>query len=145
MNILLKKPLISEKSMKQAKSNEYTFKVAKEATKLQIARLISDKFAINVLNVRTITTKSKTKMQKRVRKSYQVGGFKKAVVQLKKGQSIPLFEANAGKEEAVVTSVESEPKIIKEKKGFLSRTKVRVEKGSVGAAPTTQRKVITGK
>ena len=42
-------------------------------------------------------------------------------------------------------TAEGEPIKLKEKKDLLGRTKVRVETSAVGAAPTTQRKVITGK
>src|SRR5206468_3877993 len=81
------------------------------------------------------------KSQRRVRKNYQTGGFKKAIVTVKKGQVIPIFETP--KEEVTVTTGESEPQIMKEKRNLLSRTKVKVEKSAVGASPTTQRKVIT--
>lgn len=141
--ILLKRPIITEKSMKLAQSGLYTFEVDKEAIKPQIAKLISDRFKVSVLKVKTINVKGETKSQRRIRKFYQTKGFKKAIVQVKKGDKIALFETP--KEEVTVTTAESEPIKIKEKKDLLGRTKVRVEKSAVGAAPTTQRKVITGK
>lgn len=129
--------------MRLAKGGLYTFEVAKDASKPQIAKSVSEKFSVKVLSVKIINVKNETKMQKRVRKSYKTSGFKKAIVQVGKGQKIAIFETP--KEEAVVTTAEGEPQIMKEKKDILGRTKVRVEKGAVGAAPTTQRKVITGK
>lgn len=129
--------------MKLAQANLYTFEVDKNATKIQIGKAVAEKFGVKVIAVKTINVKGVTKSQKKVRKSYKSIGFKKALVQVGKNQKIAIFETP--KEEAVVTSAESEPIKLKEKKDFLGRTKVKVESSAVGAAPTTQRKVITGK
>lgn len=141
--IIIKKPLITEKTMKLAEKGLYTFEVAKEATKPQIAKAVADKFSVKVLKVKVINVKGKVKAQKRVRKTYETGNSKKAMVQVGKGQKIAIFETP--KEEVTVTTAEGEPIKLKEKKDILGRTKVKVEKSAVGAAPTTQRKVITGK
>src|SRR3989344_4995357 len=141
--IIIKSPIITEKSMKLAEKGLYTFEVDKNATKLQIGRKVSDKFGVKVVKVKTMNIKGQTKQQKRVRKSYRTAGFKKALVQVKKGEKIAIFETP--KEEAVVTTAENEPVKLKEKKDILGRTRVKVERSAVGAAPTTQRKVITGK
>lgn len=142
--IVLQKPIITEKSMKLAGDGLYTFLVSKKTGKEQIAKAVKDLFKVDVINVKTINVKGEVKQQRRVRKSYMTKGFKKALVQVKKGQIIPIFEAPKD-EEVVVTTAEGEPQLLKEKKDILRRTKVRVEKGSTGAAPSTQRKVITGK
>ncbi|MBI2040016.1 50S ribosomal protein L23 [Candidatus Microgenomates bacterium] len=142
--IVLKRPIITEKSMKLADRNLYTFEVEKWATKDQIAKMVAEKFGVKVLKVKTINVKGETKSQRRIRKFYKTGGFKKAYVQVKKGDKIALFETPK-EEEVTVTTAEGESIKLKEKKDLLGRTKVRVEKGAVGAAPTTQRKVITGK
>lgn len=141
--IILKRPIITEKSMKLAQNNFYTFEVDKHATKLQIAKQVASKFNVKVLKVKVINVKGEVKQQRRVRKLYKSAGLKKAVVQITKGEKIALFETP--KEEAVVTTAEGEPIKLKEKKDILGRTKVKIEKSAVGAAPTTQRKVITGK
>lgn len=143
--IVIKRPIITEKSMELAKAGQYSFEVDKWATKPLIAKIVADKFSVKVLKVKIVNVKGKTKNQKRVRGIYKTSGFKKAVVQVKKGDKIAIFETP--KEEVIPTSVgaEGEPQIMKEKKDILGRTKVRVEKGATGAAPTTQRKVITGK
>lgn len=142
--IILQKPIITEKSMKLAGNGLYTFLVSKTSNKLSIAKAVRETFKVTVINVKTLNVKGEVKMQRRVRKSYLTKGFKKALVQVKKGQIIPIFEAP--KDEAVVTTAEGEPQIIKERKDILRRTKVKVEKSSaVGVAPSTQRKVITGK
>lgn len=142
--IILRKPIITEKSMKLAGEGLYTFEVNKNSTKQDIASAVSKLFKVSVLSVRTINIKGKSKQQRRVRKTYSTSGFKKAIVELKKGQTIPYFESPK-EEEVVVTTAEGEPQVLKEKKDILGRTKVKVEKGAPGAAPTTQRKVITGK
>ncbi len=142
---MILKPIVTEKSMKLASLGRYTFEVEKDDTKKTIAKLITDKYKVDVIGVSTINVKGKMKSQKAVRKNYQKPSYKKAIVSLKKGQKLAIFETFGKSQEAVVTTAENEPVIMKEKKDILGRTKVRVEKGSVGSAPTTQRKVITGK
>lgn len=130
--------------MKLADGHLYTFEVDKNATKAAIAKTVSDKFNVKVLKVKTLNLKGEKKMQRRARKFYKTQTFKKAMVQIPKNQKIAIFETPK-EEEVTVTTVEGEPQIIKEKKDILRRTKVRVEKSATGKAPTTQRKVITGK
>lgn len=141
--IIIRKPIITEKSMKLAQSNVYTFEVDKNATKQQIAKQIAEKFKVKVVSVNTINIKGEVKSQKKVRKLYLSGGFKKALVKVAKGDKIAMFETP--KEEVVVTTSEGEPRLLREKKDILGRSKVKIERSAVGAAPTTQRKVITGK
>src|SRR3989344_1235151 len=141
--MIIKRPIITEKSMRLAQNHFYTFEVDKNASKDQIAKLVAEKFNVKVLKVRTMNVKGEVKSQRRVRKFYQTTSFKKAIVQVAKNQKIALFETP--KEEVTVTTAEGEPIKLREKKDFLGRTKVKVEKTGVGASPTTQRKVITGK
>ena len=75
------KPVISEASMDRMADKTYTFKVAKDATKPEIAEAVEKMFGVEVACVRTINMKKKPK---RVR--YQVGytsAWKKAIVTLK--------------------------------------------------------------
>ncbi|OGE29685.1 50S ribosomal protein L23 [Candidatus Daviesbacteria bacterium RIFCSPHIGHO2_01_FULL_40_11] len=141
--IVLKRPVITEKSMKLAQSGLYTFEIGKDATKPMVAKEVAKRFNVKVLEVKVVNVKGKTRQQKRVRKVYNLPGFKKALVQVKKGEKIAIFETP--KEEVTVTTAENEPVKLKEKKDILGRTRVKVERSAVGAAPTTQRKVITGK
>lgn len=133
MAILLK-PLINEKSTNLMKEDFYTFEVDKKASKGQIEKVVSKKFNVDVLSVKTINTRGKKKMQRQRRLYYTQPGVKKALVQLKKGQKITLFEQvlaeQENTDEAKVTTAESEGKKpeVKEKKGLFGRTKVRVEK-----------------
>lgn len=140
----IKRAIITEKSMRLAKDGLYTFEVLESATKGQISKIVADKFNVKVVAVKTILVKGEIKSQRRVRKNYQTSGYKKALVKVGKGDKIALFETPK-EEEAVVTTAEGEPRVLREKKDILGRTKVKVEKSAVGAAPTTQRKVITGK
>jgi large subunit ribosomal protein L23 len=74
------KPVITEASMDRMANKTYTFKVAKNATKPEIAEAVEKMFGVEVACVRTINMKKKPK---RVR--YQVGytsAWKKAIVTL---------------------------------------------------------------
>lgn len=125
MNILIKKPLISEKTMKLAKDGCYTFIVEKMARKLDIKAAIEHQFDVKVLDIRTANFKDLKRQQRKVRSAYIIPGFKKAVVKLKKGQKIGLFET----EVAQVETAERETSV-KEKKSLLKGTKVKIERES---------------
>ena len=74
------KPVITEASMDRMANKTYTFKVAKDATKPEIAEAVEKMFGVEVACVRTINMKKKPK---RVR--YQIGytsAWKKAIVTL---------------------------------------------------------------
>lgn len=150
MTILLR-PIMTEKSMKLASIGEYTFEIDKNTTKLQVGKEVTERFSVKVLKIKIINVKGEVKSQKRVRKSYKTTGFKKAIIKIEKNQKIAIFEtpkdgsAGSPQGEAVVTTAENEPQVIKEKKDILRRTNVKVERGVTGSVPTTQRKVITGK
>ncbi|MBR6916649.1 MAG: 50S ribosomal protein L23 [Clostridia bacterium] len=77
---IILKPVISEKSMDMTADKKYTFKVAKDATKPEIAKAVEELFGVKVADVNTITMKRKPK---RVR--YTPGytaSWKKAIVKL---------------------------------------------------------------
>lgn len=131
MQIILKKPVISEKSMKLADHNLYTFIVAKNITKPEIAKIVEEKFGVDVESVKTFIVKGKQKL-KRSKRGYlglrKTSSFKKAIVKVKKGQKIGLFVTQ--KEEKETKDVKDEKKTaeIKEKKSLLKGTKVKIEK-----------------
>lgn len=130
MTILLR-PLVNEKSMKLTEGGLYTFEVVKSATKAQIEQIVRVKFKVDVLDVKTVNQKGKEKLQRGRRGFYMTGGVKKAIVRVKSGQKIALFEQAAApeEEEVTVTTAEGEPVAkTKEKKSFLGRTKVKIEK-----------------
>jgi len=90
-------PLISEKSMNEVSRNRYTFKVAKRANKYLIKRAIEDKFKVNVIDISTITVKGRSLRAGVKRLEVLKQPFKKAVVTLKVGQKIGLFDTSTQK------------------------------------------------
>ncbi|MFO7447636.1 MAG: 50S ribosomal protein L23 [Ignavibacteriaceae bacterium] len=95
MHQTLIRPLITEKMTNiSADSGKYGFLVNPAANKIEIAKAIEKKFNVHVIEVRTINHPGKTKTQ--FRKSGRFTGktskFKKAIVTLKKGETIELFE-----------------------------------------------------
>jgi len=85
-------PLITEKSMKEAGLGKFTFKVAKKADKNNIARAVEDKFKVNVVSVATIIVKGRTQRFGKRRVETALPDWKKAIVKLKAGEKIDLFE-----------------------------------------------------
>ena len=81
-------PNITEKSTSMSEFNKVVFKVNKKANKNFIKKSIEKIFKVNVIKINTINIKGKTKIV-RNRKSFK-SGYKKAIVTLKKGQSIDL-------------------------------------------------------
>ena len=81
-------PTITEKATSLSEFNKVVFKVNKGANKNSIKKSIEKIFKVNVIKINTMNFKGKTKLV-RNKKAYKAG-FKKAVVTLKKGQSIDL-------------------------------------------------------
>ena len=81
-------PNVTEKSTSLSEFNKIVFKVNQHATKATIKKNIEKIFKVNVIKVNTIVSKGKTKVV-RNRKTTKPG-YKKAIVTLKKGQSIDL-------------------------------------------------------
>ena len=81
-------PNITEKSTSLSELNKIVFKVNKGASKDAIKRSIEKIFKVNVIKINTINLKGKTKLV-RNKKTFKPG-LKKAIVTLKKGQSIDL-------------------------------------------------------
>ena len=81
-------PNVTEKSTALSDFNKVVFKVNKGATKKSITKSIEKIFKVNVIKINTINIKGKNKLV-RNKKSFK-SGYKKAIVTLKKGQSIDL-------------------------------------------------------
>lgn len=95
MHDVLISPLITEKMTNlTASHNQYGFLVNHKSNKIEIAKAIEKKFDVHVASVRTINHDGKTKTQ--FRKSGRFSGktpkFKKAIVTLKEGETIEIFE-----------------------------------------------------
>tara|TARA_Y100000816_G_C25762249_1_gene400390 strand:+ start:277 stop:570 length:294 start_codon:yes stop_codon:yes gene_type:complete len=81
-------PIITEKATSLSENNKVVFKVRDDASKKTIKKNIEKIFKVNVIKVNTIKKKSKSKII-RGKIGYKKG-YKKALVTLKKGQSIDL-------------------------------------------------------
>jgi|TARA_B110000438_G_scaffold284850_1_gene314327 large subunit ribosomal protein L23 len=81
-------PNVTEKSTTLSEFNKFVFKVHKGASKNSIKKSIEKIFKVNVMKVNTINLRPKTKIVKG-KKSIK-SGYKKAIITLKKGQSIDL-------------------------------------------------------
>src|SRR3972149_10243852 len=86
------KPIITEKSLEEAKSNRYTFLVPKKATKIDIKHVVEKLFNVKVKNVLTShIKKTKTKLTRYGRRVSDLS-VKKASVMIETGQKIDIFE-----------------------------------------------------
>ncbi len=87
---VLIRPVVSEKTYVLATAGKYTFRVHPDAHKTQIKQAIEELFDVKVLEVRTLSVKSKPK-----RRGYTAGRtrqWKKAIVQVRAGDTIPIFQ-----------------------------------------------------
>ena len=74
-------PVITEKSMAGIADKKYTFKVAKDANKIEIAEAVEKLFSVKVAKVNTISVRGKEKRMGRY--SGYTASWKKAIVTLK--------------------------------------------------------------
>ncbi len=84
------RPIVSEKSYVLATVGKYTFRVHEDAHKTQIRQAIEELFDVKVLDVRTMSVKGKPK-----RRGFSKGhrrSWRKAIVQVREGDSIPIFQ-----------------------------------------------------
>ena len=88
---IILKPVISEKSMDDAASKKYTFKVVPTATKDDIKAAVEAAFDVEVVKVNTLNYDGKVKTQGRFRG--RTASYKKAIVTLsEKSKPIEFFE-----------------------------------------------------
>lgn len=87
-NVIIR-PIVSERSFDLMGQNKYTFEVAKQAPKEEIAAAVEKLFGVHVLKVNTINVKPKTKRVRYV--AGQTRSWKKAIVTVAEGDSIELF------------------------------------------------------
>lgn len=101
---VLKRPLLTEKATLQAEKGIYHFEVLPETNKIEIAEAVHRRFGVEVKGVRVAWQKSKHKTQF-TRKGARHGvksGFKKAIVQLKPGNTIDVFAPMETKEKGAL-------------------------------------------
>jgi len=90
------RPVVSEKSFVLAEIGKYTFRVHPDAHKTQIRQAVEELFDVRVREVRTVAVRSKPK-----RRGYTAGRtrtWKKAIVQVGEGDTIPIFQGLEGSE-----------------------------------------------
>lgn len=87
---ILIRPVITEKTSVLMQDNKYTFIVPLAANKVEIRQAVEQIFKVKVLNVNTIRVMGKIKSMGRSQGKRP--DFKKAIVQLAAGESIPFFE-----------------------------------------------------
>jgi large subunit ribosomal protein L23 len=93
---VLRKGIITEKSVKLQQQNKYTFEVALNANKIDIRRAVEQLFNVQVVAVNTMRLPGKTKMIRRRGAAPQVKEarpWKKAIVTLREGQTIDALKA----------------------------------------------------
>jgi large subunit ribosomal protein L23 len=88
------RPVVSEKSYVLATAGKYTFRVHPDAHKTEIRHAVESLFEVNVVDVRTMSVKSKPK--RRGLTSGRTRQWKKAIVQVAPGQEIPIFQGLEG-------------------------------------------------
>jgi len=88
---VLKKPLITEKgNLMKDELNQITFEVDRRANKIEIKEAVEKIFKVNVVKVHTLNVRGK--MKRLGRSQGKKPNWKKAIVTLKEGDNIDLFE-----------------------------------------------------
>ena len=90
-------PVVSEKSYVLSAAERYTFRVHADAHKTHIRQAVEELFGVHVVDVRTLSVKSKPKRRGNTRG--RTRAWKKAIVQVRPGESIPVFQGLAALEE----------------------------------------------
>ena len=81
-------PIVTEKSTKLSEQNKVVFKVPNSSNKLILKKNIEKIFKVNVTKINIIKKQSKNKFTRG--RKVKIKGYKKAIITLKKGQSIDL-------------------------------------------------------
>jgi len=87
---ILISPVVSEKSYGQIVENRYTFKVHKDAHKTQIRQAVEELFDVSVVALNVLKVQPKPKRRGMIKGTRP--GWKKAIVELKAGESIDIFK-----------------------------------------------------
>jgi large subunit ribosomal protein L23 len=86
-------PVVSEKSYSLIEDNKYSFRVHEKAHKTQVRQAVEQLFEVKVVGVNIVKVKSKPKRRGMHRGTRP--GWKKAIVELRTGDSIEIFEGAA--------------------------------------------------
>lgn len=96
-NLIIKRPIITEKSLADVSLGIFTFEVDRKSNKFQIKKEIEKLFSVHVKRVSTSLIHGKTKIVGRKRKKVAIPDMKKARVKLEKNEKISLFEVGGTK------------------------------------------------
>ena len=89
---IIKRPIITEQSMAAAADKKYTFEVAKDANKIEIAKAVEEIFGVKVAKVNTLNMQGKVKRTGRYPEGRRAA-WKKAMVTLtEESKTIEFFE-----------------------------------------------------
>ena len=91
MSVLIR-PVVSEKSTTLMDANTYVFVVDPRATKIDVRNAVEQAFNVKVTNVNTLNRKGKSTRNRRTGVTGQRPSTKRAIVTLRQGDSINLFE-----------------------------------------------------
>ena len=89
-NEVLLAPVVSEKSYSFIGANKYTFRVHPDAHKTQVRQAVEELFGVKVINVNVVKVQAKPKRRGMFKGTRP--GWKKAIVELKAGDKIDIFE-----------------------------------------------------
>ncbi len=92
INFVLKQPMITEKGTLFGAQGGYLFQVGRQARKEEIKEAVEKFFKVKVITVKTMNVVGKKRRALRTRKQTKGGNWKKALVFLKEGDKIDLFE-----------------------------------------------------
>lgn len=92
INNIIARPVFSEKSVGLAGAGKYVFKVRKDASKGTISNSLKDTFGVDVVSITTMVMPGKKRRKSRTAGFVKTGLWKKAIVKIKEGQKIELFE-----------------------------------------------------
>ena len=89
-NEVLLAPVVTEKSYTLVNEHKYSFRVHPDAHKTQVRQAVEELFNVKVLRVNILQVQPKPKRRGMVRG--RKPGWEKAIVQIREGDSIPIFE-----------------------------------------------------
>lgn len=88
--IVLIRPIITEKTLSQASTGQYTFEIDRRANAIQVALAVADRYKVTVTDVHVLNISG---VERRTRRGIgRTRSWKKAIITLKKGDKIAGFE-----------------------------------------------------
>lgn len=110
MHMIIKRPVITEKSLLLASRGWYTFAVTADSSKGSIAQAVNGAYKVKVTEVRTTMMHGKVRRVGKLSMHVAKPDWKKAMVKLSKGQKIDVFEVAPTQEQAPVAKPAKEEK-----------------------------------